>query len=378
MTTPALRVWQLVKRFPGGRGRGPVVAVDGLSFDVEPGQLLTLLGPSGCGKTTALRCIAGLERPDAGEIAIGDRVLFDPSGQIDVAASRRHVGMVFQSYGIWPHMDVFEHVAFPLEALPRRRRLPAPEIRRRVERLLAVVQLDHVAHRRATDLSGGQQQRLVLARALVVEPPVLLLDEPLSNLDARLRDEMRLELKRLQRELGVTTVMVTHDQSEALGLSNVIAVMRAGRIEQVGSPEEVYGVPNSRFVAEFVGAANVFDGVVERSGGGEVLVKTVEGPLRTAVTAGATSGPAVGSHVQVVIRPERIGIDPVEPAPADPRRWTGVVETAAFLGESVDHVVVVGATRVRVRTDATRALPAGSHVALTLPAEACVVLPEVP
>jgi iron(III) transport system ATP-binding protein len=253
-----LTITELVKTFPPGRGEraGRVRAVDDISFDVEDGELFTLLGPSGCGKTTTLRCVAGLETPDSGEITIGDRVLYSSKRRIRVSANERGLGMVFQSYAIWPHMNVYRNVAFPLQVLPRSRRPGRKQLRDRVERVLAVVQLDQLAGRQATDLSGGQQQRLALARALVMEPPLLLLDEPLSNLDAKLREDMRFELKRLQRELGITGVYVTHDQVEALAMSNRVAVMRAGKIEQVGRPREVYEAPKSRFVADFIGTSS--------------------------------------------------------------------------------------------------------------------------
>ena len=213
-----LSVRSLVKSFPNGPGPDGRV-VDGLSLDVEAGQVFTLLGPSGCGKTTTLRCIAGLERPDAGEVEVAGRVLSSSANGTWVPAHRRGLGMVFQSYGLWPHMSVYDTVAFPLVVGPRSRRPSRAHTRERVERSLAMVRLAGLEDRPATELSGGQQQRLALARALVMEPPLLLMDEPLSNLDAGLREDMRLELKRLQRELGLTAVYVTHDQAEALALS---------------------------------------------------------------------------------------------------------------------------------------------------------------
>src|SRR5262249_39921336 len=237
--------------------RGAVVkAAQDVSFEVPEGKLFTLLGPSGCGKTTTLRSIAGLERPTAGEIEVGGRPVFSSSRGIFVAPNRRNFGMVFQSYAIWPHMNVFQNVAFPLDV----RKVPKKDIKERVMRVLTAVQLDHLVEREATKLGGGQQQRRAPARALVMDPQLLLLDEPLSNLDAKLRDHMRTELKRLQRDLNLTTVYVTHDQSEALALSHEIAVMSEGRVVQVGTPREIYEQPHNRFVADFVGTTNFIGG----------------------------------------------------------------------------------------------------------------------
>ena len=243
-----------------------VKAAQDVSFDVPEGKLFTLLGPSGCGKTTTLRSIAGLEKPTAGEIEVAGRFVYSSSKGIFVAPNKRNFGMVFQSYAIWPHMNVFQNVAFPLEV----RRLPKKEIRDKVMRVLQAVALDELVDRDATKLSGGQQQRLALARALVMEPKLLLLDEPLSNLDAKLRDRMRSELKRLQRDLNLTTVYVTHDQSEALALSHEIAVMNEGRVVQVGTPRQIYEQPTEKFVADFVGSTNFIGGTVETSRGREL------------------------------------------------------------------------------------------------------------
>src|SRR3982751_6291243 len=273
-----LEVRNLIKSFDGSRGSDTrVFAVNDVSFDVEDGELFTLLGPSGCGKTTTLRCIAGLEMPDQGEIAIDGRTLFSSERHVRVPANERGLGMVFQSYAIWPHMNVFKNVAFPLQVLPRKQRPGKRDRTERVERALKVVQLDHLAGRQATDLSGGQQQRLALARALVLEPPLLLLDEPLSNLDAKLREEMRFELKRLQRELGITGIYVTHDQVEALAMSNRVAVMRDGQIQQIDAPRVIYEQPASRFVADFIGTSNFIDGTIESREGESYLVATPHG-----------------------------------------------------------------------------------------------------
>ncbi len=269
-------------------------------------------------------------------------------------------------------MNVFHNVAFPLEVAPRNRRSSRKEIKARVERVLAVVQLDHLAGRQATDLSGGQQQRLALARALVLEPPLLLLDEPLSNLDAQLREEMRFELKRLQRELGITAVYVTHDQVEALAMSNRIAVMNAGQIQQIGRPREIYDKPASRFVAGFIGKTNFMDGTVERKEpDGVYTVSTADGRLRTTSRADLP----VGTTVVASIRPEHIGLERAAGATSDPNSWAGTVETRAFLGESVDHLVSLGKSTLQVRCPARVSIPPGTEVVLTFPPEHCLVIP---
>jgi iron(III) transport system ATP-binding protein len=368
-----LAIDALVKTFPPGRGEQTdrVRAVDDVTFDIEDGELFTLLGPSGCGKTTTLRCVAGLETPDSGEIRVGDRLMFSSKQRVRVPANARGLGMVFQSYAIWPHMNVYKNVAFPLEVLPRRKRPGRKQLRERVERVLAVVQLDQLASRQATDLSGGQQQRLALARALVMEPPLLLLDEPLSNLDAKLRENMRFELKRLQRELGITGLYVTHDQVEALAMSNRVAVMRAGKIEQVGRPREVYEAPKSRFVADFIGTSNFIDGVVDAHDGAVYRISTPDGELRVRSDAEF----AVGDPVVVAARPEHLAIDAQSTNGAAPNRWRGRVEARAFLGESVDHVISVGSREIRARCNSSISIPAPTEVTVTFPEEACTLIP---
>lgn len=366
-----LKIEGLKRTFPANKksDQAAVAAVDDLSVELEPGELFTMLGPSGCGKTTTLRCVAGLEHPDAGEITLGDRVLFSSSRKINVDANQRGLGMVFQSYAIWPHMDVFRNIAFPLEVLPRKERPSKGEIRTRVERVLDVVQLGHLAGRRATDLSGGQQQRLALARALVMEPPLLLLDEPLSNLDAKLREGMRFELKRLQRDLGVTAVYVTHDQVEALAMSNRIAVMRQGRIEQLGKPRDIYGSPTTRFVADFIGSANFFDGQVagQAPGGAGFVIKTAFGE----VTAGSAQKHAVGDRVLVTVRPESMTLD--TSAGGD---WTGEVSARAFLGDGVDHMVQLDDVTLRVKTSPRISIPDGTRVRVLFEDNACAIVPD--
>jgi iron(III) transport system ATP-binding protein len=370
-----LIVDNLVKSYGGALRRREdagqrVYAVGGATFEVREGELFTLLGPSGCGKTTTLRSIAGLEHPDRGTITLADRVLFDAAQRVNVPANRRELGMVFQSYAIWPHMSVFKNVSFPLDVLPRRRRPPRAEISERVERALEVTELGAYADRAATKLSGGQQQRLALARALVIQPDLMLLDEPLSNLDAKLRENMRFELKRLQRELGLTAIYVTHDQSEALVMSSRIAVMNAGVIEQVGKPREIYTSPASRFVAEFIGTSNFVTGVVATVSADEVVVDTVEGRL---TSRGGTRQPAVGAEVLLSIRPECVEIA-TAPHPGAVNEWAGEVLTRAFLGDAVDHVVGVGKLEMRTRSNPTRSIEPGTRVHLTIdPAKVTLV-----
>ncbi len=290
------------------------VGLQPTSFDLPKSAFFTLLGPSGCGKTTTLRCIAGLERPDKGAIRVGDKAVFDSDAGIDVAMERRQFGMVFQSYAIWPHMNVFENVAFPLR-VSRDRRFSAVEIRKAVGEALDTVGLGTLAERHATRLSGGQQQRVALARAIVRRPDLLLLDEPLSNLDAALREEMRNELRRLQQQMGLTTVYVTHDQSEALELSDSIAVMNAGRIVQIDTPRAIYFSPVDQFTAGFVGTTNWLKGKIERVFGDTVVVETDAGAR---VECAGASGYSSGDKVSLAVRPEAVEIVPAgtEPSPS--------------------------------------------------------------
>ncbi len=373
-----LIVDDLKKSYGGGRRAAAdparVFAVGGASFEVAEGELFTLLGPSGCGKTTTLRSIAGLERPDSGRITLADRPLFDAAKRIDVPANRRELGMVFQSYAIWPHMSVFKNVSFPLDVLPRKERPTRAEIAERVERTLEVTELAAYADRSATKLSGGQQQRLALARALVVQPDLMLLDEPLSNLDAKLRENMRFELKRLQRELGLTAIYVTHDQSEALVMSSRIAVMNKGLIEQVGKPREIYANPASKFVAEFIGTSNFVNGVVASVHGTgdeqEIAVDTVEGRV---VSRGSHLSPAVGDDVLLSIRPECVDVF-LSARPGAVNAWQGEVLTRAFLGDAVDHVVGVSKMELRTRSNPTLSIAPGTRVHLTVdPAKVTLV-----
>src|SRR4051812_16065044 len=344
-------------------------AAHDVSFDVPPGKLFTLLGPSGCGKTTTLRSIAGLERPQAGEIRVGDEVIYSSARRIFVPPNQRGLGMVFQSYAIWPHMTVYENAAFPLR-VGRRRKFSRREIDERVLRVLATVDLAEMAQREATKLSGGQQQRLALARALVMEPRVLLLDEPLSNLDAKLRERMRFELKRLQRELGITTVYVTHDQSEALALSHAIAVMNRGRIEQIGAPRDVYERPLNQFVADFVGTTNFLDATVSGADGAEGFyrVRCELGELK----AQAHEALRPADKVVLSVRPEDIYLS--ESRPEGENVWQGTVDQKVFLGETADFQVAIGERRLQSRVHPSLRTRVGEPIFVRIDPEKCVAL----
>jgi putative spermidine/putrescine transport system ATP-binding protein len=320
---PALRVCRLRKSF------GAVVAVDEVSLDAAPGEFLSLLGPSGCGKSTLLRMVAGLVEPDGGQVVLAGEDI------TRVAVHRRNLGLVFQSYALFPHMTVFENVAFGL----RRRGVGETELGPRVERMLELVRLGPLGARYPRELSGGQQQRVALARALVTEPRVLLLDEPLSNLDALLRDEMRVELKRLQESLGTTMIFVTHDQAEALILSDRVVVMERGRVEQVGRPEEVYRRPATPFVARFLGRANFLAGTVAGSEAGRTVVALEDGGL--SIVAGPRQGLAPGQPVHVVIRQESIRLEPpgADAGPAGPNHFAATIVFHAFAGQAHHYVV---------------------------------------
>jgi iron(III) transport system ATP-binding protein len=361
-----LKVEGLFTEYSNEKGR-VVKAAQDVSFTIEEGRLFTLLGPSGCGKTTTLRSIAGLERPRAGEISVNGRVVYSSSRNIFVPPNRRGFGMVFQSYAIWPHMTVFKNAAFPLEVGAKR--YTSSDIRDHVMRVLTAVQLGDLADREATKLSGGQQQRLALARALVMEPALLLLDEPLSNLDAKLRERMRFELKRLQRELKITTVYVTHDQSEALALSRQIAVMNEGRIIQIGTPRDIYERPASQFVADFVGNTNFIDGVVRvvnTSNG--VCISTEIGDLQVQTDLEL----CVDERVAISVRPEDVELTEVRPPGGN--AWEGQVDQKVFLGESVDFQVKVGTRTLLSRRHPTLRTKVGDAIFVQLNPEKCVVL----
>jgi spermidine/putrescine ABC transporter ATP-binding subunit len=310
-----------------GKRFGAVEAVRGLSLTLRRGELLAILGPSGSGKTTVLRMLAGLEWPSAGEILIGGRSM------ADVPPHRRNLALVPQHYALFPHMSVFENVAFGL----RRRRVPGGEIRDRVERALALVRLEGFGLRHPHQLSGGQQQRVALARAIVTEPTVLLLDEPLGALDRKLREEMQVELKQLQATLAVTTLLVTHDQEEALALADRVAVMNQGRLHQIDAPRALYERPTTRFVAAFLGTANFIPGKVSARSGGSVEVETDAGWRLCAAATALDRGHVA---VEASVRPEKIVVSVDEPAHAN--RVRGRLESVVFLGGTIRYHVRLG------------------------------------
>jgi len=354
----------LVKRFVGRDVTRN--AVDGISFEVPDGQLFTLLGPSGCGKTTTLRMIAGLERPDAGEISIAGETVYDAAKGIAVPANRRPIGMVFQSYAVWPHMSVYDNVSFPLTV--GKNKPPKAVVQDKTERVLELVGLSDLATRSATALSGGQQQRVALARALVREPAILLLDEPLSNLDAQLRERMREEIREVQQKLGITAVYVTHDQNEALAISDCIMLMEKGEIIELGEPQQIYGSPQSAFTAHFVGVANEVTGTVRRTPA-ETTIVTAHGNL-SGVTGDALKD---GQRVLVFLRPENFVLHRTRHRED---AWTGTVSFTIFQGDCWDYHVESAGTSLRVRVHKEKAgLKRGDTVYLEPDPEAAVVMP---
>jgi iron(III) transport system ATP-binding protein len=351
---PGVSIRKLRKRY------GDVAAVDGLDLDVKPGELVALLGPSGCGKTTTLRVVAGFLSPDSGEVWVGDRCL--SSSTTVIPPERRRMGMIFQSYALWPHMTVAQNVGYGLRfSKDGRRGVPRSEREGKVTEMLRVVQLAGYEQRYPGELSGGQQQRVAVARALVVEPEILLLDEPLSNLDASLREEMRFEIRRLHETFGITTLYVTHDQSEAMVISDRVAVLDQGRVAQIGTAEELFERPRTRFVAEFIGKTNLIEGTAERS---DIFVR---GPLRLRVfEANLTPGPVVLS-----IRPHQIALGPASLAPppsAGENVLRATVLRASYLGDAVDYQVQLdgGDLVLRVAGPVTSRFRPGDAVALTV------------
>ena len=348
--------------------QGIVDAIRGISFSVSRGQFYTLLGPSGCGKTSTLRCVAGLETPKSGHIEIGSDIVYSSASGRVVSPYKRDIGMVFQSYAIWPHMSVYDNVAFPL--VHGSRKMPRQHVRDKVMQALNLVQLDGMADRPAPHLSGGQQQRVALARAIVREPSVLLLDEPLSNLDARLREDMRQEIKHLVKRLDITTLYVTHDQLEALSMSDTVALVRDGQIVQEGSPREVYLHPADAFAASFLGRSNLLDGhVISVADDGRGLVETGSGrlsaPLPERVRAQDT--------VTLGFRPEALQVLERQP-PETENILAGTIASTTFAGDVVEYEIQVGERLIRARGQPFANFSEGQAVFLRVPAEHCYVL----
>lgn len=356
-----IEIKNLFKRFKN------VVAVNRISLQVQKGEMLTLLGPSGCGKTTTLRCVAGLEKPEEGDIVIDGKSMIADGF---VHPSKRGIGMVFQNYAVWPHMKVFNNIVYGLKL----QRTPRHEIEERAREVLELVGLSGLEERYPAQLSGGQQQRVALARALVRNPKVLLLDEPLSNLDAKLREKMRFEIKSLVRRMGITAVYVTHDQAEAMVISDRIAVMEAGNVVQIGTPEEIYDRPANRFVADFIGTMNFIPGeIVEvTEGTGTVFVKTAfEDRLECRTLNPLATTP--GKQVYASIRPEDIEI--IERAPDNPKNvYRGTIAHKAYLGNFLTFFVNLADTMVRIQVSHRLPKEEGDELTLFLNPEKCTVL----
>jgi iron(III) transport system ATP-binding protein len=351
----------LEKSFRTRQGR--VDALRSINLEVGEGEFCVLLGPSGCGKTTTLRCVAGLERPDNGEIEIAGELVNSATRRIYVPTERRDLGMVFQSYAIWPHMNVFQNVAFPLTQ--GHKRFAKTDVANKVRTALKRVQLDGLEDRPATDLSGGQQQRVAMARAMVTEPKILLMDEPLSNLDARLREQMRVELRKITKSIGVTTLYVTHDQAEALSLGDRVCVMNAGEILQIASPNEVYARPANLFVAQFVGEMNFFDGKVAGAG-------HVESPFGL-IAACLPSGVSDGAAVTLAIRPEHVKVTP-SPSYGIASN-IGKVTSRHYLGDAALAEVEINGVTLLAKLAGDMDLIVGQNACVELPAHRWHVFP---
>lgn len=345
---------------------GNVKGVTDVNIRIQPGEFFTFLGPSGCGKTTTLRMIAGFYYPSEGRIVFGDQDV------TNLPPNKRNTGMVFQNYALFPHMTVFENIAFGLQV----RKVSKSEIVQRVERAQKQVHLEGYGNRRIDQLSGGQQQRVALARALVIEPQILLLDEPLSNLDAKLREETRIEIKRLQLELGITTIYVTHDQAEAMAMSDRIMVMQGGVVQQIGSPEEIYNRPVNRFVASFIGESNLWEGTVERVEGGEAVVRFAPGLSLRGLTANASPDCKLeaGKSVTMSIRPEAIR-EALQGEQQD-NVVKGNVVISEFTGVSVNYVSQVAGQQLKAMfvNQGHRVRGRGEEIALVIPKESIYFL----
>ena len=369
-----LRVENLKKVF-NIDGQEDVQALRGVSFSMVPGEFFTLLGPSGSGKSTLIRCVAGLESPEDGEIHIGDVLVYSKQKNVYVPTEQRPIGMVFQSYAIWPHMSVFDNVAFPLihGARSRADRVPRSEVQDRVHEALSLVKLQDFGKRATTQLSGGQQQRVALARALVAKPRLLLLDEPLSNLDAKLREETREELKDLVGPLDITTLYVTHDQAEALTMSDRIGVMRDGNLLGIGTPYELYAAPPSKDIAAFIGTANFLEGTLKRTDG-LATVDTDIGSVRVTLPGDAASLED-GVTVSVLVRPESVSCTVGEKVAADAVNvYAGTIRRVQFLGNTIDADVHINGTVLHASLAAAAPPQDGDIVSVHLPPDECRVV----
>ncbi len=365
MAEPMLRVSRLVKSF--ALSGGEMRAIDDVSFSVAEGHCYALLGPSGCGKTTTLRCVAGLEHADSGKIEIGGQTVSDPANGVFVPVHERSIGMVFQSYAIWPHLNVFENVAYPLRV--KRPRMKQNDIAARVQDALRLVGMAAMADRPATQLSGGQQQRVALARAIVRQPALLLLDEPLSNLDARLREQMRVELKDMIARIGVTALYVTHDQTEAFALADRVAVMAQGRIVQAGAPREIYAHPSAPFVATFLGAANVVPGRVEARGPDGMAIVALDANPDQRLTVATECGP--GQAVEIIIRPEDVRL--ALPVANGANLLHGRIAGITFQGSVIECDLDLGGVRLRALVHPSADLADGAAVAFQVDPSRCTV-----
>jgi len=364
----AVRLQNVSKRY---RGSG-ILAVDDLTLDVKEGELVTLLGPSGCGKTTTLRIVAGLETPDHGDVYFGDQAVVLSDTRYSLPTDRREIGMVFQSYAIWPHMTVRQNVGFPLKV----RHTAGSEVRRRVAEALELVGMAGTEDRPAPMLSGGQQQRVALARAMVTGPRVLLLDEPFSNLDAKLREQMRIELRLLQKTTGITVVFVTHDQAEALNLSDHIVLMQHGKVQQEGAPADLYQRPVNEFARDFVGRVSLFEGAVTAvDPSGKICVAIRNAPGWT-IRGRSTNGQAFSTDaaVQVAVRPEDVEVRPDEPTTVP--ALSGTVEAALFGGERIEYRIgVAGHGHVLAYSSRGLRFVEGDRVSLTFRDDEATVWP---
>ena len=358
----------LIKRF------GDEVAVAGVDLNIEKGEFVTLLGPSGCGKTTTLRCIAGLEHPDTGEISIEGNPITSVEKGIFLNPEERNLGMVFQSYAVWPHMTVFENVAFGLKI----RKISKNEMKEKTHKALDLVGLSNLADRYATKLSGGQRQRVALARAIVYSPQVVLFDEPLSNLDAKLREQMRIELVRLQQEVGITSIYVTHDQTEALVMSDRVVVMNQGLIQQIDSPESIYANPTNSFVANFIGVANLIEGLfLSRSGQiADAEFPFTEGSESLHLRAIGAETATKGQRVILCIRPEDITLSLENPGEGTLNVLSGEIIDTVYQGNLLDCQVRVGSDEIAVQMSHFEQLSSGQRVYLTFSPEHALLLTE--